>query len=95
MCHNNAEVHDYIKFLKYGYGKATDHAVRDIRLGRLSREDGIELAEKYDQKNLIIWIYFLIGSILAKMNFTIKLINLEMLKFGKNLKWNMGKNKFC
>ncbi len=48
MCHNNAEVHDYIKYLKYGYGKATDHAVRDIRLGRLSRKSGIELAEKYD-----------------------------------------------
>ena len=62
MCHNNAEVHDYIKFLKYGYGKATDHAVRDIRLGRLSREDGIELAEKYDQKkpnNLDIFLDWL------------------------------------
>ena len=47
---------------------------RDIRLGRLSREDGIELAECVDQKpnNLDI---FLDWPILAKMNSTIKLIN--------------------
>ena len=34
--------------LKYGYGKATDHVSRDIRLGRISREDGINLVRKYD-----------------------------------------------
>ena len=47
-CWNNAGTHDYIKFLKFGYGKATDHASRDIRLKRLSREDGIRLAQKFD-----------------------------------------------
>ena len=47
-CQNNAGIHDYIKFLKFGYGKATDHACRDIRLKRLTREEGIQLAEKYD-----------------------------------------------
>lgn len=47
-CHNNAGIHDYIKFLKYGYGKATDHASRDIRLKRMSREEAISLCQKYD-----------------------------------------------
>ena len=47
-CSVNAGVHDYIKYLKYGYGKATDHVSRDIRLGRISREDGINLVKKYD-----------------------------------------------
>ncbi len=47
-CWNNAGIHDYVKFLKYGYGKATDHASRDIRLKRLSREDGIRLIEKFE-----------------------------------------------
>ena len=46
-CWNNAGVHDYIKFLKYGYGKVTDHACRDIRLKRISREQGIKLVEKF------------------------------------------------
>ena len=35
--------------MKCGYGKATDHATRDIRLKRISREEGIELANQYDQ----------------------------------------------
>ena len=48
-CAVNAGVHDYIKYIKYGYGKATDHACRDIRLNRMSREKGIELIQKYDQ----------------------------------------------
>jgi N-acetyl sugar amidotransferase len=47
-CHNNAGIHDYIKYLKFGYGKATDHACRDIRLRRLSREEGLRIAEKFD-----------------------------------------------
>ena len=42
------ECTDYIKFLKYGYGKATDHACRDIRLNRITREEGILLAKEYD-----------------------------------------------
>ena len=44
----NAGVHDYVKYLKYGYGKATDHACRDIRLKRITREEGISFARKYD-----------------------------------------------
>ncbi|MBY0414347.1 MAG: N-acetyl sugar amidotransferase [Bdellovibrionales bacterium] len=47
-CHNNANIHDYIKYLKYGYGKATDHAARDIRLKRMSRDTGQAMVEKYD-----------------------------------------------
>ena len=47
-CWNNDTVNDYIKYLKYGYGKATDHATRDIRLKRLTREEGIKLVQKYD-----------------------------------------------
>ena len=46
-CWNNASVHDYVKFLKYGYGKVTDHASRDIRLKRRTREEGAELVTQY------------------------------------------------
>ncbi len=49
-CHHSAGTHDYIKFLKYGYGKASDHASRDIRLKRMTREDGIEFVKKYQNK---------------------------------------------
>jgi len=47
-CWNNAGVHDYIKFLKYGYGKITDHVSRDIRLKRLTRQEGHRLVKKFE-----------------------------------------------
>jgi N-acetyl sugar amidotransferase len=40
--------HDYLKYLKYGYGRATDHAAREVRHGRMTREEAIELVEEYD-----------------------------------------------
>ena len=44
-----AGAHDVVKFRKWGYGKATDHACREIRFGRLSREEGLTLARRYEQ----------------------------------------------
>lgn len=41
-------IHDYFKFLKYGFGRATDLACLHIRRGRLSRRDGIELVRRHD-----------------------------------------------
>ncbi|EHJ45972.1 N-acetyl sugar amidotransferase (plasmid) [Solidesulfovibrio carbinoliphilus subsp. oakridgensis] len=55
-CYSNVEcwhcsgAHDYLKFLKFGFGRATDHAVADIRAGRISREQGLELVRRYDGK---------------------------------------------
>jgi len=42
--------HDYFKFLKYGFGRATDHASIEIRLGRITREEGLELVKQYEGK---------------------------------------------
>jgi N-acetyl sugar amidotransferase len=47
-----SSLHDYIKFLKWGYGKVTDHAAREIRLKRLTREQGIDLIKAYSTKGL-------------------------------------------
>lgn len=38
----------YLKWMKFGYGRATDQACRDIRAGYITREDGLALVEKYD-----------------------------------------------
>ena len=43
-------VHDYLKFVKFGFGRTTDHACLDIRNGRLTREEGMSLVRKYDGK---------------------------------------------
>jgi hypothetical protein len=45
--HENG-IHDYLKFVKLGYGRGTDHATKDIRAGRLTRDQGIEMVSKYD-----------------------------------------------
>lgn len=46
-CFNHSDLHDYIKFVKHGYGKVTDHVNREIRLKRLTREEGISLIKQY------------------------------------------------
>lgn len=48
-------IHDYFKFLKFGFGRATDLACMHIRRGRLSRQDGIEVVTKLDGK--FPWTY--------------------------------------
>jgi N-acetyl sugar amidotransferase len=45
-------LHQYIKVLKFGYGRATDHACEDIRLGILNRDEAKELVKKYDLQPL-------------------------------------------
>lgn len=37
-----------IKYYKFGFGRVTDYVNEEIRLGRLSREAGIDLVERYD-----------------------------------------------
>jgi N-acetyl sugar amidotransferase len=41
-------VHDYLKYLKFGYGRATDDASTEIRHRRMSREEGIAMVTQYD-----------------------------------------------
>lgn len=41
-------IHDYFKFLKFGFGRATDLACLHIRRGRLTRQDGMEAVKKLD-----------------------------------------------
>lgn len=50
-CWNYADVHDYIKFLKHGYSKVFDHASREIRLGHMTREEGIQHVKSYLNKS--------------------------------------------
>lgn len=59
--HENG-IHDYMKFVKFGYGRATDHASKDIRTGYMSRDEGIEMVRKYDHvkpvKDLNRWLEY-------------------------------------
>ena len=44
------DVHDYLKYLKFGYGRATDDASMEIRHGRMTREEGISMVQRYDAR---------------------------------------------
>jgi N-acetyl sugar amidotransferase len=41
-------LHDYLKYCKFGFGRATDEASRDVRDGSIDREQAVRLAEHYD-----------------------------------------------
>lgn len=59
--HENG-IHDYLKFVKFGYGRATDHACKDIRAGRMTRDEGIAMVRKYDhikpRRDLERWLTY-------------------------------------
>jgi N-acetyl sugar amidotransferase len=45
-------LHQYLKVLKFGYGRATDHACEDIREGHLTRDEAKALVREHDLKDL-------------------------------------------
>lgn len=48
-------IHDYFKFLKFGFSRATDIACLHVRRGRITRHDAIEIVRKRDGK--FPWTY--------------------------------------
>jgi len=65
-------IHDYFKFLKYGFGRATDLACLHIRRGRLSREDAIKLVKMHDGKFPWVYLGCPIEEILKDMDMTLE-----------------------
>ena len=41
-------IHDYFKFLKFGFGRASDLACMQVRRGRLTRQDAMEIVRIHD-----------------------------------------------
>lgn len=53
--------HDLLKFIKFGYGRASDHTSKDIRQGLMTRDKGIELVKKHDHvvsQDLYYWLNY-------------------------------------
>jgi len=59
-------VHDYLKFVKFGFGRATDHACLDVRNGRITRDEAVKLVTEYDGK----WPKVAISEFLEFFNMT-------------------------
>lgn len=43
-------IHDYFKFLKFAFGRATDQATLHLRRGRLTRSDAVSIVRRLDGK---------------------------------------------
>ena len=63
-------IHDYFKYLKYGFGRATDLVCNHIRRGRLSRAEGLQLVRKHDGKFPQTYLDRDIKDILAEIDMT-------------------------
>jgi len=58
--HENG-AHDYLKYIKFGYGRATDHTCKDIRAGLMTRNEAIEKINYYDPikpSDIIRWLEY-------------------------------------
>ena len=42
--------HDYFKFLKFGFGRTTDHVSIEIRYGRMTRDEGLKRIKEFEGK---------------------------------------------
>ncbi len=65
-------IHDYFKFLKFGYARATDQACLHIRRGRLSRNEAIEIMRERDGKFPWTYIGKPLEDILAEIDMTVE-----------------------
>ena len=69
-------IHEYFKFLKFGFGRATDHACLHIRRGRLTREMGLSIVKRLDGK-------FPIEYLGKKLKDTLKPLDMNIEEFTK------------
>ncbi len=91
--HENG-IHDYLKFVKIGYGRGTDHASKDIREGKITREEGVELVMEYDSvrptKDLARWLKY-VGMTEREFDLTADKFRNPRVWWVENGYWN----KFC
>lgn len=65
-------IHDYFKFLKFGFARATDQLSYMIRRNKISRADGIEIIKKIEGKYPKSYMGKPLNKILSKIGITEK-----------------------
>ena len=63
-------IHDYFKYLKFGFGRATDIANNHIRRGRLQRDDAVALVRRHDGRFPSTYLGRPIAEILGEIGIT-------------------------
>jgi len=74
-------MHDHMKFVKRGFGRGTDQASADVRAGLLTREEGFEVAKKYDQQRPVYLDEFLDMANITEEEYTNTLKAMRQGKF--------------
>lgn len=74
-------IHDYFKFLKFGFGRATDLASMHIRRGRLTRDQGLSIVKKRDGKYPSSYLNKSLESILERISMDVSEFDLICDKF--------------
>jgi len=74
-------IHDYFKFLKFGFGRATDQLCYMVRRKKISRSDAIGLARKIEGKYPKSYMGKPLEKILSRVNITIDEFNKICDKF--------------
>jgi len=64
-------VHDYFKFLKFGYDRCTDWASLHIRRNRLTRDEGLKLVKEYGGKFPSVYLKTPLKEVLDEIDVTI------------------------
>jgi hypothetical protein len=87
---------DYLKFIKLGYSKVTDQLVRDIRHGRITRNQALVVKKKYETNQPEN-----INELAKWLNCTFEALNLSILNFARdfqeqivNENWRARLSKF-
>lgn len=63
-------IHDYFKFLKYGFGRCTDHVCLQIRRGRMTREEGLAIVKERDGRFPSMYLGKPLDEILSEFDMT-------------------------
>lgn len=64
-------IHDYFKFLKFGFGRATDIASMHVRRGRITRDEAMNIVKARDGKYPWSYLGKPLADILAPLGMTI------------------------
>jgi hypothetical protein len=74
-------IHDYFKFLKFGFGRATDQLCYMVRRKKISREDAIKIAKNIEGKYPKSYMGKSLKDILNRVNITVEEFNKICDKF--------------
>jgi N-acetyl sugar amidotransferase len=85
-------IHDYFKFLKFGFGRASDHISMQIRRGRMSREQGIEIAKLRDGKYPWTYLGKPLSQILERIDVSVAEFDQICDRFTNNLLFKTDKS---